>query len=102
MRQKKKGPLRYHVAENMLCVGQDLVRGFALDVDNETDAARVLLVLGVVQTLGHGQHACPGSVLFIDGKVVWLLMEVVFSEGWVFDVRGHGVHKTERNKNLFF
>lgn len=70
----------YHVAENMLSVGQDLVGGVALDVDNEADAARVLLVLGVVQTLGHGQNTCPGIVLFINGKVVGLLMEVVFSK----------------------
>lgn len=86
----------------MLCVGQDLVGGVALDVDNEADTARVLLVLGVVQTLGHGQNTGPGGVLFINCKVVVGLLVELFVEGWIFDVWGHGIQEAARENNKLF
>jgi len=88
----------------MLCVGKDFVGGVSLDVDNETDAARVLLVLGVVKTLSHGQHSGPGGVLFIDCKIVVGLLMELFVEGCIFDVRGHSVQEARlgENNKLFF
>lgn len=88
----------------MLCVRQDLVAGVALDVDNEANTARVLLVLGVVQALGHGQNTGPGGVLFINCKVVVGLLVELFVEGWIVNVWDHGIQEAagENNKLFFF
>ena len=39
------------VGEDLQAFGDDVVRAFALDVDDEADAARVVLVSGIVEAL---------------------------------------------------
>jgi len=40
-----------HVVEHLQGVGNDLVRGLALDVTDEADAASVVFVVGMVEAL---------------------------------------------------
>ena len=46
------GPAVLQIDENLHGVGEQLVRFLAADVDDEADAARVVLVPRIVQTLG--------------------------------------------------
>jgi hypothetical protein len=51
-----------HVAKQTSCIRENLVRGFTLDVANETDTASILFVLGVVKAYFGGQNISPVSV----------------------------------------
>lgn len=56
--------MAYHVAKNVGGILENMVGVLSLDAGNETDTARVLLVLGVVKTLSDGECTSPGAVAF--------------------------------------
>ena len=56
--------LTYHVAKNVGGILENMVRVLSLDAGNETDTARVLLVLRVVKSLSDGERTSPGAVAF--------------------------------------
>lgn len=54
----------YHVAKNVGGILENMMGVLSLDAGNETDTARVLLVLGVVKALSDGECTSPGAVAF--------------------------------------
>ncbi len=87
-----------HVAEEETSVGDNLVSGLTLDVAHETDTTSILLVVGIVETLGSGHGAGPelggalylivtaglevggGDGLFVNGRL--LGVELVNETNW--------------------
>ena len=55
-----------HVAEELAGIGDDLVARGAFDMADEADAARVALVLIVIEALGGGEGAAPGLRIALD------------------------------------
>ena len=57
------GAAMVQVEQDLQPITDDLVAAPALDIGHETDAARIMLVDGVVQTLcSHRHHSCSVSI----------------------------------------
>lgn len=74
--------ITYHVAKNVRGILENAVGMLSLDVGDETDTARVLLVLGIVETLGNRKGTSPRSVA-LDVVLVHEGLHVVrYPEEW--------------------
>ncbi|MGB6195627.1 MAG: hypothetical protein WBF49_04715, partial [Methyloceanibacter sp.] len=53
------GAAMVHVAQNFFGINENLMAAFAFDMGNKADAARIVLVLGIVESLRRRRQSLP-------------------------------------------